>query len=1227
MTMFVSLVQKHTTPSVSAFGRRLCAAVACASSLLLAACGGGDVVESAKAAAGSMLDSGKKVALAFQAPSVSRFAANGWYWNPQEGGTGFMFEAQGDAGFAGFFMYEEGTGKPIWYVARGTFGASSDGSYGFFGEMRQFQGGQSVASPVYSEPTSTSAGYVWITFNGNDAVAIFSSGRRMPSTRFDFNGLATTTQPHQPEVGWYWNPAEGGRGYAVEVQNNRLFMAMFHYNADGSPTWNLVQGDISSGEATGPFELYVGGQSLYSAHRHGVKYESGSYTVSFRNPCAGQVQLNGAPPVSVRRFVFGELPAGNECRTTAGATADLIPGVQAGPVRLLPGDSVFGRVDSAGDVDAYGISLQAGVAYQFDLKGAGNKNGTLADPLLALFDANLKQLAVNDNISAGQADSRITFTPTASGTYYLAAQASGSGTGSFVLSASGLAPSLAPYSAAAPSSFAGNLTATVTGKETGTANLVVDQSGRVTGTVALVRNGSTVSLTASGTVSSGGVLKVTAAGSSSSYTFTGEVGTSKQVTGTWRDASGAGGMVFAQGAAPASTGAGAAVPTLTVRARGSLAGGVGPIMVVRLDGTVIGTVEVRSTEPADYSFSAPGLRAGSKVDVVFTNDAVINGEDRNLYVSYLTDGTSTLLPVAPGTVVDKGSNEKAFDGIDVIAGQGELAWNAALRITWVGSGSADLAIARKNEASRLLQQATFGPTPAEIARLAGVSDAAWLADQLAQPASPDFVNAVQAQFDRGAAYRPGGASYSTAIVGQRFWANAASSPDQLRKRMGFALHQIFMVSQADSNLHHHSRAYAHYLDTLNRHAFGNFRNLLEDMALSPVMGIYLSHIRNRKEDAATGRNPDENFAREVMQLFTIGLHELNIDGTEKLESSGKPIETYNNADVMALAKVFTGWSWGFPDAQLTENNFRWGSPDYSVAGDTRIDLQKMKAYPGQHSSAEKRLFAGKSHAVTIPANTGAAESLRIALDTLFNHPNVGPFIGRQLIQRFVTSNPSPAYVARVASAFNNNGQGVRGDLGAVVRAILLDTEARQAPTGEFGKLREPVLRVTHWMRAFGATSATGGFMMAWELDSQSQRALHAPSVFGYFRPGYVPPNSTLAATGATAPELQIVNESSTAEWVNLAETMAGSGLGWTGSARDVSVALSAQAALAAAGNLNGLIDNLDLLLFAGRMPKALRQDIRDAVGGVAGNSEASHLYRARVALFVALASPDYLVQR
>lgn len=683
--------------------------------------------------------------------------------------------------------------------------------------------------------------------------------------------------------------------------------------------------------------------------------------------------------------------------------------------------------------------------------------------------------------------------------------------------------------------------------------------------------------------------------------------------------------LLAAGGLLAGTAAAEAAPTLVVRASGSLAADVGPLMEVRVNGVSMGKVEVRAATPTDYAFTAVGLQGGAKVDVVFSNDAVIGGRDRNLYITYLHDGTNTVLPNAPGIVIDRGTGAKAVDGLDTITGQGSLYNNGALRLTWptpLRPITAD-----QKSAARLLQQATFGPTPTDIARVVSVGASAWLNEQLAAPYAATFVPAVQRRFDLGNDYRPGGTKYTAAWIPQQFWASTVGGTDQLRRRVAFALHQILMVSQTDTSLWDHGRAYAQYLDTLHRLAFGNYRELLEEMALSPAMGIYLSHLRNRKEDPSTGRLPDENFARELMQLFSIGLHELNNDGTPKLDSSGKPLETYTNADVMAMARVFTGWSWGFPDSQLTDQVFRQGVPGLKVANDQRIDLQRMKAYPGQHSTAEKRLFAGKPWAVTIPANTPAADSLRMALDTLFNHPNVGPFIGRQLIQRLVTSNPSPAYVGRVAAVFNNNGKGVRGDLAAVVRAILLDNEARSAPAAGFGKLREPVLRVAHWMRSFGATSVSGEFQMAWELGSVSQQALFAPSVFGYFRPGYVPPNTVLAEAGATAPEFQIVNESTTAGWVNLAETMAGNGLGWYGGGRDVSTALTPQFTLAKAGNLDALVQNLNLLLFAGQMSRALQLDILEALAGVTGSDDVSHRRRARVALYIALSSPEYLVQR
>ncbi len=667
--------------------------------------------------------------------------------------------------------------------------------------------------------------------------------------------------------------------------------------------------------------------------------------------------------------------------------------------------------------------------------------------------------------------------------------------------------------------------------------------------------------------------------------------------------------------------------TLIVRARGTLAANVGPLMQVRVNGVVIRTVEVRSVDQADYSFTVPAIVTGSKIDVAFTNDAVINGQDRNLYVSYLQAGGSIVMPIAAGTLLDSGTGAAAFDGLNISPGRTDLYSNGALRFNWPAS-STPANLSAQYAASRFLQQATFGATPASIDRVVTIGVPAWVNEQIALPYAADFVPHIQAKYNLGADYRPNGSKYTANWVAERFWAQAANSSDQLRRRVAFALQQQLVVSFTDSNQWHQSRAYAGYLDTLHKHAFGNYRTLLEEIALSPSMGIYLSHLRNKKEDPATGRLPDENFAREVMQLFTIGLHELNLDGSAKLDAAGKPIETYTNDDVMALAKVFTGYSWGFPDSQLTQDNFLWGNPDYSVGNGQGVDQQRMKSYPGQGSSAEKRLFSGKPQAVTISANASPADNLRIALDTLFKHPNVGPFVGRQLIQRLVTSDPSPAYVARVASAFSNNGGGVRGDMAAVVRAVLLDSEARSAtPPASFGKLREPVLRVTQWMRGFAAASLTGAYMMSGELDTLSERALYAPSVFGFFRPGYVPPNTGFSARGATSPEFQIVNESTTANWINKAEALSGNGLGWTGTANDVSSNYSTLAGLSAAGNLAGMLDHLNLLLFAGRMSPTLRQSILDAVGGVGGSDSASHLYRARVAAFIALASPEYITQR
>lgn len=662
---------------------------------------------------------------------------------------------------------------------------------------------------------------------------------------------------------------------------------------------------------------------------------------------------------------------------------------------------------------------------------------------------------------------------------------------------------------------------------------------------------------------------------------------------------------------------------LIVYARADLANGVGAEMEVRVNNQLLGRTTVNSTSPQPYRFDAQ-LNAGSRIDITFTNDGTVNGQDRNLHVLYVGDG-KRFLPVTPANSrLDRGTGARAFDGVDVIDGQSKVLWNGTLRLQWPDAATITAA---QQQAARLLEQATFGPTAAEINRAAAMGASAWVSDQLAKPAQDVFVPHLQARFALGANWRPDGSAYSSQWTAQRYWAAAATSPDQLRRRMAFALHHILMVSLTDNAFDLQPRAYAKYLDTLNRHAFGNYRDLLEAIALSPAMGLYLSHIRNLPEDDATGRQPDENFARELMQLMSIGLVELNIDGSPRLDASGSSIETYTNDDVMAMAKVFTGWSWAFPDNELTAHTFRSKSPGLAAGSDAGVDLLPMKPYPGLHSSAPKVLFAGKPWGVNIPAGTGARESLRLALDAVFNHPSAGPFIGRQLIQHLVTSHPSPAYVARVAAAFNDNGRGVRGDLAAVVRTILLDAEARTPPHTDVGKLREPVLRLTHWMRAFDARSTGGDYVNLNEAQRLQQRLLHAPSVFGYFRPGYAMSVGDPAQTSLTLPEFQLVNEATVIHWFNVAQYMVTHGLGGSGGVRDVTSTYAALTPLATRGDFEGLTEQLNLLLFAGQMPPSVKADIAEAMTGVLGNTAASHLFRVQAAVLVAMTAPEYLMQR
>ncbi|MQA18755.1 DUF1800 domain-containing protein [Rugamonas rivuli] len=513
-------------------------------------------------------------------------------------------------------------------------------------------------------------------------------------------------------------------------------------------------------------------------------------------------------------------------------------------------------------------------------------------------------------------------------------------------------------------------------------------------------------------------------------------------------------------------------------------------------------------------------------------------------------------------------------------------------------------------ASHFLAQATFGPTPAGIAALTTSSKAAWIADQFRKPQTShrNTVQSVAAQLPPGI--------LSENQVFESFWRQAAIGDDQLRQRVTFALSQIFVISMADPNLVSRPAGVASYYDTLGQNAFGNFRNLLQAVALHPMMGIYLSHMRNQKESG--NRVPDENFAREVMQLMSIGLYELNPDGSLK-QQNGRPVETYTHDDVAGMAKVFTGWSWAGPDKAPNRFNGNLADPNR--------DWTPMQNYPAYHSTSAKS-FLG----TTIGAGGTGETDMKAALDTLFQHPNVGPFIGRQLIQRLVSSNPSPAYVSRVAAAFADNGSGVRGDMQAVIRAVLLDPEA--ADTGSAKKLREPVLRMANWMRAFNAKSASGRFQIHITDDplyALAQSPLRAPSVFNFFRPSYTPPNTSLSTRGLVAPEMQITGEPSVTGYLNFIQYLIPYG---AGSARDVQPDYSAELALT--GQPAQLVDRINLLLLNGGMTSTLRNQIISAVNSVnipppsaafPTRTDDARRNRVYLAIVLAMASPEYLAQR
>ncbi len=504
-----------------------------------------------------------------------------------------------------------------------------------------------------------------------------------------------------------------------------------------------------------------------------------------------------------------------------------------------------------------------------------------------------------------------------------------------------------------------------------------------------------------------------------------------------------------------------------------------------------------------------------------------------------------------------------------------------------------------NQASRFLAQASLGATRTQIARVQALGYSGWLDEQMALPTDTTRWDWLVLKGFDAVDNRNNQTGFDPVA-----WRKLINSPDTLRQRVTLALSEIIVVGIDGLSSAWRQFAAAQWLDLLESQAFGNLRSLLGAVSSNLTMGYYLTFRGNAKANTTSGSMPDENYARELMQLFMIGLQELNDDGTPRLVG-GQPKETYTQEDIAGLARVFTGW-----DMDLAGGNTQ--TPDYHK----RPMIQVASRYETGAKS-----FLGLS----IPAGTTAQAAMTQALDHLFAHANVGPFWSRQLIQRLVTSNPSAAYVKRVAQVFANDGSGQRGNLRAVIRAILLDDEARSdaaLSNPQAGKLREPLLRLTGWARAFGATSPSDAWAIGNTSDAGTrlgQSPLRSPSVFNFFRPGYVPPNSGIGRAGLVAPEFQITHESSVVGYLNYMQTTLSSGRG------DVKADYSAL--LPRADDAVALVAELDLLMAAGQLSVATRKTISDAVATMASGTDANRLLRIQAALLMVMAAPEYLIQK
>jgi len=557
-----------------------------------------------------------------------------------------------------------------------------------------------------------------------------------------------------------------------------------------------------------------------------------------------------------------------------------------------------------------------------------------------------------------------------------------------------------------------------------------------------------------------------------------------------------------------------------------------------------------------FTISVSGSNFLSGAQVVFAGTML-----PTTYISSTSlsaSGTSSAAGTVAVQVINPGTGSPTSNTLQVQVGASNTAVTAAV-------------------AARFLEQSTFGPTPALIQHVQQVGLQPFLNEQFSATAS---------------SYPTPPANSDISVVKQRFFTNALTGQDQLRQRVTWALAQIFVVSNQKIG---DPTAFTLWMNMLQKDAFGNFSTLLNDVTLSPTMGHYLDMVRNDKPDPNSGTQPNENYAREILQLFSIGLAQLNPDGTPQVDSNGVPVPTYTQDTIIGFAHVFTGWTYPTRSGQTASfyNGEYYGGP--------------MIPFDSHHDTGQKLLLNG----VTLPAGGTTQSDLTAALQNIVSHPNVGPFLSRQLIQHLVTSNPTPAYVARITAIFNDNGSGVRGDLKAVVNAILMDSEARRGddPTqvqASDGHLKEPVLFMMNLLRATNATS--DGANLNNYVSNMKQEPFESPTVFNFY-----PPDNVIAGTTLLGPEFRIFNSTTAISRINFVNDLAFGNVGST-TKTDIS------SYVALAPNPAELVDSLSGVLTHGPLSDGARSTIITTVTNLTDNTK-----RAQTALYLVGSSSQFQV--